>query len=108
MNYSACRRQTLLAIPIGWTTAPMSRTRSLAIRFPFPLGKRLLSEDRFPFPRGKGLGVRFLAAMIKQKTTFDGTKLPIVDNHPETTTYGMKCPFRLIRINQNRASLRPR
>jgi hypothetical protein len=32
------------------------------LRFPFPLGKRLLSAIRFPFPLGKGLGVRLPAS----------------------------------------------
>jgi hypothetical protein len=36
-----------------------------SIRFPFPLGKRLLPIIRFPFPLGKGLGVRFLVLLAK-------------------------------------------
>jgi len=33
---------------------------------------------RFPFPLGKGLGVRFLDAMLDEKTISDGTNPPMV------------------------------
>ena len=63
---------------------------------------------RFPFPLGKGLGVRLSDTITAQKTTFGGTNPPVVDSHPETTTYGMKLLFCLNSTIANRAILAPR
>jgi hypothetical protein len=67
-------------------------------------------NDLFPSPEGRGDRgeVPRAASMIKQKTTFDGTKLPIVDSHPETTTHGMKLLFCLNSTIANRAIPAPR
>jgi hypothetical protein len=54
-----------------------------------------LFHNLFPSPEGRGVRgeVPRAASTITQKTTFDGTNPPIVDSHPQTTTYGMKLPF---------------
>jgi hypothetical protein len=46
----------------GSKTRRVSGKGFSTIRFPFPLGKRLLPTIRFPFPLGKGLEVRLSGA----------------------------------------------
>src|ERR1700682_23892 len=42
-----------------------------------------------------------------QKTIFDGTKLSLEPSNPKTTTYGIKCPFRLFSTTQNITTFSP-
>jgi hypothetical protein len=61
-----------------------------------------------PSHYGKGLGVRLSDTITARKTTFDGTNPPIVDSHPETTTYGIKLLFCLNSMIANRVIQSPR
>jgi hypothetical protein len=56
-----------------------------------PSGRRMLAALKSEFGRPKPLA----------KTIFDGTKLPLVVELSQSTTYGMKLAFRLNSMSQN-------